>query len=190
MRVEAIIEWIQSEYKTRPFIIAIDGRCGAGKTTLADILKEYFKCNVIHMDDFFLQPHQRTAKRLQEIGGNVDYERFEQEVLIPLKKNQRCIYQRYDCKKQQLTDYIEVESNDLTIVEGVYSMHPRLYEYYDLRIFLEIDEKKQLERIICRNGEKQAEIFMNKWIPMEEKYFKEFQIKEKSKFYFTVDEMV
>ena len=36
------------------------------------------------MDDFYLQPHQRTTKRLREPGGNVDYERFETEVLQPL----------------------------------------------------------------------------------------------------------
>ena len=57
-------------------IIAIDGNCTAGKTTLAGMLAEVYDCNVFHMDDFFLRPEQRTPERYAEIGGNVDYERF------------------------------------------------------------------------------------------------------------------
>ena len=60
-----------------PYIVAIDGRCASGKSTLAAYLKSALACSVIHMDHFFLQPHQRTEKRLREPGGNVDYERFK-----------------------------------------------------------------------------------------------------------------
>ena len=35
-------------------IIAIDGKCTSGKTTLASKLAEIYDCNVFHMDDFFL----------------------------------------------------------------------------------------------------------------------------------------
>ena len=41
-------------------------------------------CNVIHLDHFFWRPKQRTAERLQQAGGNVDYGRFLEEVLISL----------------------------------------------------------------------------------------------------------
>ena len=44
-------------------IVAIDGNCTAGKTTLAGKLAERYDCNVIHMDDFFLRPEQRTPER-------------------------------------------------------------------------------------------------------------------------------
>jgi len=50
----------------RPFLIAIDGCCGSGKTTLANKLAKELNASVFHMDDFFLQPHQRTEKRLSE----------------------------------------------------------------------------------------------------------------------------
>ena len=54
-------------------IVAIDGNCTAGKTTLAGMLEEMYDCSVFHMDDFFLRPEQRTPERYAEIGGNVDY---------------------------------------------------------------------------------------------------------------------
>ena len=44
----------------QPFIMAIDGRCAAGKTTLAEHLKKEYECNVIHIDDFYLPMQKRT----------------------------------------------------------------------------------------------------------------------------------
>ncbi len=49
--------------------VAIDGRCAAGKTTLAQALADATGGGVIHMDDFFLPTGLRTAARLEEPGG-------------------------------------------------------------------------------------------------------------------------
>ena len=68
-------------------IVAIDGKCTSGKTTLASKLAELYDCNVFHMDDFFLRPEQRTPERFAEVGGNVDYELFLEEVRLPLKSS-------------------------------------------------------------------------------------------------------
>ena len=92
-----ILQYISNNSK-EPLLIAIDGRCAAGKTTLASIVKEKINCNVIHMDHFFLQPAQRTEERLQEPGGNVDYERVRKEVLIPLSQGKAFSYKPFDCK--------------------------------------------------------------------------------------------
>ena len=43
--------------------VAIDGPCTSGKTTFAAMLNRRFGGNVLHMDDFFLRPEQRTAAR-------------------------------------------------------------------------------------------------------------------------------
>jgi len=158
--------------------VAIDGSSGSGKSTLAGDLSKIYDCNVFHMDDFFLRPEQRTAERMQEIGGNVDYERFRHEVLEKLKKNQEFSYQIYDCSQGRLTDYIKVSPKKLNIIEGVYSMHPTLRDYYDLKIFLCIDAKTQIQRILERSGEHMLKKFINEWIPMENEYFSKMKISE------------
>ena len=79
-------------------LIAIDGSCTSGKSTLAAALAEVLDCNLFHMDDFFLRPEQRTPERLDETGGNVDYERFREEVLLPLRTGTAFAYRPYDCK--------------------------------------------------------------------------------------------
>ncbi len=182
--IDELVEMIQREITHRKqndslLLVAIDGRCASGKTTLAKTLGEKIGCEVIHMDDFFLQPYQRTPERYNEVGGNVDYERFEKEVLIPLRKNGSCTYKCYDCSLQQLKDEVHVHARSIVIIEGSYSLHPRLCSYYDLKIFLDVDQKEQIERIKKRNGEDKLEVFLSTWIPLEEKYFDTYQVKEK-----------
>ena len=62
------------------FIVAIDGRCASGKTTVATALAGLLNANLIHMDDFFLRKEQRTPERLATPGENIDHERFLEEV--------------------------------------------------------------------------------------------------------------
>ncbi|MGL6201619.1 MAG: uridine kinase family protein [Lachnospiraceae bacterium] len=165
--------------KQSRLLVAIDGRCGAGKTTLASQLQEACGCNVIHMDHFFLRLKQRTADRLKEPGGNVDYERFQKEVLTPLRKGIDFAYRPYDCHKQEFGETIRIEPQPINVIEGSYCCHPALIEYYDFKIFLTVDEAEQLRRIKHRNGRIGAKQFQEKWIPLEEHYFSTYHTKER-----------
>lgn len=164
----------------RPFLIAIDGCCGSGKTTLSAFLQKQLDCSVFHMDDFFLQPQQRTTERLTAPGGNVDYERFKQEVLNHIHDITGVTHQIYNCSTGTLADIVTVPYHDIVIVEGVYSQHPYFKNCYDLRIFLDISAEEQEQRILMRNGKARWPMFRDKWIPLENRYFEAFQIKEHS----------
>lgn len=178
--IEAVLSEITVRSKgKRHLLIAVDGRCAAGKTTLAAHLQRAYECNVIHMDHFFLRPEQRTARRLSEPGGNVDYVRFLNEVLFPLKRGEPFSYRPYDCDKQELAEAVRIEPRHINIIEGSYCCHPELFEYYDLRVFLTVSETEQLRRIRNRNSETVAAVFKEKWIPMEERYFSAYLIKER-----------
>ena len=159
-----------------PSIIAIDGRCASGKTTLASQLNATLDCNIIHLDDFFLRLHQRTDERLSTPGGNIDYERFLEEVLIPLKTNKTFSYRPYNCKSNALGDKILVIPKDITVIEGSYACHPKFVDFIDYKIFMDIDSDEQLKRIKQRNGEIALKQFIEKWIPLEEEYFKFYRI--------------
>ena len=162
-------------------IVAIDGNCGSGKTTIARAVSEHFSCPVIRTDDFFLRPEQRTPERFAEIGGNFDRERFFSEVLLPLSKKENFSYQRFDCHTMTLSEKIEVPAVPLTIIEGSYSHHPFFDGFYDLRIFLSISAEKQKERILNRDGT-YADMFFSRWIPFENEYFRTFSIEKMANF--------
>ena len=165
-------------------IIAIDGRCGAGKTTLAALLQRTLGASVIHLDDFFLQPEQRTSARLKTPGENIDHERFLSEVLLPLRAGALPSYRRFDCHLQRLAQTVCVEPSDLFVAEGSYACHRALREHYDLRVFLDIEGSAQLRRIGQRDGPAQLEVFRAKWIPMEEEYFKKHGIEAQCEYSF------
>ena len=161
-------------------LIAIDGKCASGKTTLGYYLQKEFDANLFHMDDFFLQKEQRTPKRLEETGGNVDYERFRKEVLEPLLAGEAVEYRPFCCSTLQIGEMRKILPKRVNLIEGSYSQHTYFGDIYDIKVFMEIEPEKQLENIRMRNGEEQLEVFKERWIPKEEAYFKAFQIKEKS----------
>lgn len=157
--------------RSSPVYVAIDGRCASGKTTLASAIAKELGCTVIHMDDFFLRPEQRSPERLSAPGGNVDYERFETDVLQKLIEHTTFSYQPFDCHTLSMGSPIFVEPGDVTLIEGSYSCHPKLRNYYDLRVFLSVAPELQLARIEGRGGKDAVIAFRDKWIPLEERYF-------------------
>jgi len=172
-RIDALLE--QKDF----VVVAIDGSCTAGKTTLAGRLATKYDCCLIHMDDFFLRPEQRTPERLAQPGGNVDYERFREEVLENLRPGKAFSYRPYDCSTGTLKAPVQVQPKKLTVVEGSYCQHPYFGDAYDLRICLQISEQLRVERIRKRPAFLHRRFF-EEWIPMEQRYFKAFAIGEKS----------
>lgn len=156
-------------------LVAVDGRCASGKTTLARGLQKLLDCNVFHTDDFFLRPEQRTKERYEEAGGNMDRERLYEEVVRPIIQGKRVVFRSYDCHAGVLRDSVEAEYRAVNIIEGTYSCHPMLWDYYDLRIFMTTDGGSQLSRIEKRNGREGIVAFQNRWIPLEESYFAAYQ---------------
>ncbi len=179
MNFEQLFEIIEKLSERERAVIAIDGGSGSGKTTLADRLCEKYGCTVFHMDDFFLQKHQRTPERYAEVGGNIDRERFIEEVLTPLKEKKEVTYRKFDCKTLTLSQPICVNPKKMVVIEGVYSMHLAFEEYYDFSVFLDIDNDMQRKRIESRNTKEMAERYFNEWLPLENAYFEKMSVKNR-----------
>ncbi len=182
--------------KTGQVRVVIDGRAASGKTTAAELIAGYFSgaylhefpdarsftTDIIHADDFFLPPSLRTPERLNEVGGNLHRERFYDEIIANLDSSDGFSYRVFDCSKM---DYApeprKVKPCRLLVFEGAYSLHPDFGDYYDLAVFSDISPNEQSRRILSRNGERMHKRFEQEWIPMEEKYFDGFDIRQKCK---------
>ena len=179
LRYLMILEAIEYHLERKERVcVAIDGRAASGKSTLGDMLTRMYGANLFHMDDYFLRKEQRTAERLAEPGGNVDYERFGDEVLTGIKSARAFAYRPFDCSVMSVGEPITVQPNPVTIVEGSYSLHPALADAYDLKIFLDISPEVQSARILQRDGEAMHQRFVTQWIPLEETYFDKLAIRD------------
>ena len=157
-------------------ILVIDGMAAAGKTTAAEYLSARWHAPVVHMDDFFLPPELRTAKRLSEPGGNVHYERFLSEVLPALTSGAAFSHRVFDCSIMDFSGMTDIPAAPIVLVEGAYSMHPVFEKYWDLSVFFTVDAIEQKRRITARGGEAAWPPFRDRWIPMENAYHAAFDI--------------
>ncbi len=172
----------------KPLLLAIDGRCAAGKTTLAERLSlaSDGRCGVVHTDDFYLPFAGRTADGEKQPAGHMDIERLRREILLPLSEGREAVYRPYDCHADRFLPSECLDPAQHIIVEGSYACHPRIRALYGLRVFLDISEKEQLARLRQRDPAL-VDAFQTLWIPREEYYFQACRVRESCDFVFGND---
>jgi uridine kinase len=158
-------------------LVAIDGPGGAGKSTLARVLKEHLKTlgwivAVVKHDDFYLPSDQRENQQTKAIGGDFDWERLRDQVLTPIREGQSAHYQRYDWETDVLAEWRTISDSDVVLVEGVYTMRCELAHLYDLKIWVECPRTIRLARGVARDGEAARAIWEQDWMPKEDDYVK------------------
>ena len=157
-------------------LITIDGPCASGKTTLARKLAVVFSAAVIHTDDFVIPHAQKTEERLSIPGGNCDAERLVREVLVPWERHAPIQYREYDCFQDCLRPWKPLPDCDVLIVEGSYSTLPDIRKHADLCLFMETPEAVRMNRLRERESPESLQRFYEKWIPLENLYFKAYQL--------------
>ena len=178
---QKLLSLIETRLQTREAVfVAIDGPCGAGKTALAEKLRERLPANVFHVNHFTLPLDRRTESQLSQVAGHMDFERLRREVLWPLKHGQRVFTGIYDPEQNRIRDKWEYIPKPVTIVEGTYSGHPSVRGIYDLTVFVSVSRSQQKKRL-ASHGDRRRSLRWNRWwLPAETRYFRAFSIKEKS----------
>ena len=156
-------------------VIAIDGRCASGKTTLAKQLQQELCCNVIHMDDFYLPLDKRDADWQHIPAKNIDFQSLL-DVFDNIEAQSEYQFSPYSCQKGSYGEVLTFSPKPITIIEGSYSCHPDFYDHYDVRIFMDITSDEQKKRLLIRNKEEGYAKFQQLWIPLEEAYFKKYDV--------------
>ena len=161
-----------------PALAVFDGPCGSGKSTLAGLFAALHGTQTIPMDDFFLPYEMRTPERLSQPGGNVHYERFDEEVLSTLERGKPVRWNRFNCSDGTMIPR-EMPAADVVVIEGSYSHHPylreKLIQKNALLVYISVEDAEQLRRIEKRDPEL-IHMFETRWIPLEKSYFEAYDI--------------
>ncbi len=155
-------------------LVTIDGPCASGKSTLAAELAEVFGAAVVHTDDYVIPHAQKTAERLAVPGGNCDSDRLVREVIAPWKQGKPVIYRRYDCRNDRMRPEERLPDCRILILEGSYCNLPPIRVYADIRAFMNTSWKTREERLRKRESPRYLQMFYDRWIPLEDRYFEAF----------------
>ncbi|MBO7613632.1 MAG: hypothetical protein II579_00110 [Treponema sp.] len=184
MRLEQAIKIVSEQIDAllctkEKIIVAIDGISASDKSMLAHVLHRIYipDTTIFRTDDFSLRKEQRDPKRIAKPGYNFDWERFEQQVLIPLSNGKPVIYQRFNFSTEELEPSITVMPAKINIVEGTFCMNENLQKYYDYSVLVRMLPSALEERLRNRSSAKNS-IFASRQ-PLEEIYFEKTDVASK-----------
>ena len=159
-------------------LIAIDGQCCGGKSTLAKFLSDKYHANCFHLDDFYLKESSRKALSKNKGFANADIDRFRVEVLEKLRSEEPFFYKKYDVKNNKFIK-VEVETQTkINIIEGSFCTADEIRNHYDIKVFVTINEKERLKRL--KKRESNFQVFIDKWIKLEENFFDKENTKDRA----------
>lgn len=154
--VEEVVSSLTQLYRERSrVIVAVDGRGGSGKSSLARSLVAKFPVSAhIEFDWFHLLKDEVVETR------RYDHERLMSEVIAPFRSGSRSLtVHRYNWgylaglpEGFHETPHV-IENKDILIIEGCETLHEALVSHSDLRVWVDTSAAVSLERGMRRDIE-------------------------------------
>jgi uridine kinase len=159
-------------------VVAVDGRGGSGKTTIAAAVAGASLASVVHTDDFFQWPaagHLGCAGASGPAAGPppldryYDWPRIRAEALEPLRAGRAATFRRFDWESGGgLDGPVTVEPTGLIVLEGVFSAAPELADLVDRAVLVETPATERIRRLRARLTQEEWD---EDWLSAEQAYF-------------------
>jgi len=154
----------QPRFSPRPVIIAVDGRSGAGKTTLAlelaTLLRRHRTVSLFHLEDIY-----------PGWDGLADgVQRYVSTVLEPLHRGLPASWTAWDWEAGNDGASRSTAASEVVLVEGVGAAHASALPFVDAAIWVEAPVQQRKQRALERDGESYAP-FWDRWAAQEELLF-------------------
>ncbi|WP_152189709.1 nucleoside/nucleotide kinase family protein [Georgenia satyanarayanai] len=126
----------------RPFVLALDGRSGAGKSELAAAVVERVPgAQVLALEDAY-RGWRGLREGVEEIAAGV---------LAELRAGRPGTYRRYDWLSGQLDGTVRVEPSTVVVLEGCGAGSLPCAPYVDALVWLEAPEPERHHRAMARD---------------------------------------
>jgi len=153
--IEPVLELIAASAPKRGLtFVGIGGRGGSGKSTLAAQIPG---AQVVGTDEFW-------------DSEGFELTRLRADVFEPLLAGVTARYASWDWQARRPGGTREVEPRGIVVVEGVCALHRMFRDDYDVRVWVEAPYETRLARAIARDGEAARSTWVERWMPMEDRY--------------------
>lgn len=167
-----------------PYIIAITGGSGAGKTTLSNYLKQKYPHLITQLpyDNYCVDRSNYTmeerAKINYDLPDSYDAPLFYKHIQ-DLKKGLSINQPLFDFPTHtRKKETIKVEPNQIVIIEGIMVLQvPNLKDIIDLTIYVDADDDLKLSRRIMRDTKERGrtvESVINQYLATVKPSFKKY----------------
>lgn len=170
----------------RPLFVALDGRSGVGKSTLAAQVARTLHpltVAVIEGDDFYAGGSGKSWDRRsarEKATAVIDWQR-QHHLLRQLRQQGQGTYRVFDWQSETWdAEPVPLKAEprrckvaDIVILEGAYSGRPELAEVIDVRILLTLGDEARRQRLRQREGEAYRIEWEARWAEAEQFYFGE-----------------
>jgi len=192
-------EAIASLELAHPVRVGIDGASASGKTRFADSLVAPLEAMGRHVirasiDGFHHPPEVRYRQGIDSVKGYVEdsfnKDAVIEQILRPLgpSGNRRYKESLYDFVNSSQTEaaFRQAHPDSVLIFEGVMLFCDQLGDFFDYRIFVDVDEETILDRALVRDVERLGGAdtlrtkYNGRYLPGQRLYFERFRPKEKS----------
>jgi uridine kinase len=183
--IDALRKYLGDALEARgaPLVVAIDGRSGAGKSTIAVQLATVIAATVIPTDDFFaaeLTAADWEARSPRERARDaIDWRRLRRLVLEPLRAGQPVIWHPFDFGAGERADgsyaisseSVRREPAPVIILDGAYSSRPELADLVGCAILVESPAATRRARLALREAPEFLDAWHERWDAAEDYYF-------------------
>jgi uridine kinase len=156
----------------RPCVVALDGRSGAGKSSLAAKIAGALGACVLDSDDFFAGGVAVRSDAPQDrVRDCIDWKK-QRPVLEALRAARGVSYVAFDWDAfdgRLKAEPTFIEPRAVVLFDGVYTARPELSDLVDLRLLLQVSEATRAARLLAREGSIGA--WERQWHEAEEWYF-------------------
>jgi uridine kinase len=165
----------------RPLVVAIDGRSGAGKSTVARWLGSELEAVVVEADDFYaggsdVEWAARTpAERVEQV---IDWRRLRHEALAPLAAGRAAAWRPFDFERGAgfADRIIARQPAPVVILDGAYSARPELADLVDLAVLVQAStDRVRRARLLAREGAAFMAAWHTLWDAAEDLYFSQIR---------------
>ena len=150
-----------------PFMVAVSGGSGSGKTTFVSALAERLTCSsvlILSLDDYYRDLSQLKAEDRAKVNFD-DPKAIEIELLkaqvAALRAGEKVDKPLYDfATHTRRSATTTVQAADLIVLDGIFSLcYPELYALLDLKIYIDVDPDIRVVRRIGRDMDQRGRSF-------------------------------